>query len=244
MRFAASTLLHRRARVRRSRRGMSLTEVLVVIVIGVLLVALLAPPVSSILELEQRAAARDLSLLYGQLHDEAIMRNVTFRVAYDLRQGSYKVEVAESGVLIFDDPDARERWDDNERRRLERLDDEARAAYAAERQSFSALQTRFKSEFELPTGAVFGGIYTPQYGEMVDASDFDDTEPAIVYSYIFANGQAEHTVIHLVASDDPEDGYTVEIEPLSGAVRMRGEIVDWRDSHDFVPDAGPDLPSL
>lgn len=232
----------------RARRGMTLTEILVVIVIALLLVGLLAPPVASFMQLEQHKAAKELTLLYGQLHDEAVMRNVTFRVAYDLRQGTYQVEVAEGGVLIFDDADARERFEANEESRYRFMSDEdkatAQATMQAERKSFASVQARYKTQFELPAGAAFGGIYTPQYGEMVGPGDLDEDEPAVVYSYIFANGQAEHTVIHMVDADDPTEGFTIEVEPLSGTVHLRDELVDWRRSYDFVPSEGPDIPSL
>ena len=62
-----------------------------------------------------------------------------------------------------------------------------------------------------------------------------------IWTYIFPNGFTEHTVIWVVDADEPENGYTVEIEPLSGAIHLHGELVDWDDSYDFVPDEGPEL---
>jgi len=43
--------------------------------------------------------------------------------------------------------------------------------------------------------------------------------------------------------DDPEEGYTVEVEPLSGKVHVHGELIDFEDSFEWVPDEGPDLPT-
>ena len=79
-------------------------------------------------------------------------------------------------------------------------------------------------------------------GEFAD-DDFDDDEPAKVFSYVFPNGQAEHAVIWLVSDDEPDDGYTIEVEPLSGAVKLHNELIDFEDSFEFVPDEAPDVPA-
>ncbi len=227
----------------RRRRGMTLTEVMVVIVIGLVLMAALAPSVWGLVLLNQHQAAKELALLYEQLHDEAVMRNVTFRIEYDLRAGRYQVQVGEPGTLIFDDPRAREAWEEEQERRLRFMTPEEREALQRKRQRFSKLEARFKTAFELPDGTVFGGVYTPQYGEMVRPEDLDEEENSKVYSYIFPNGQSEHTVIWIHSEGDDSEGYTIEVEPLSGAVRLHDELIDWEDSYDFVPDEAPDLPS-
>lgn len=218
-------------------------EIAVVLVIAIALVALLAPSVASFFQLEQRRAAKELALLYGQLHDEAVMRNVTFRVAYDLRGRTYQVEVGEAGALIFDDPDARERYEDNELQRTSRMTEEELAEYQTKKKPFETLGARYRTRFELPRGTSFGGVYTPQYGRMVGPDDFGRDDSGVVFSYVFANGQAEHTVIWLVSDSDPSDGFSIEIEPLSGSVRLSSELVDWRNSHRYVPSDGPTLPS-
>lgn len=221
---------------------MTLTEVMVVIVIALVMMGVLAPSLMSFLLLDQHQAAKELSLLYEQLHDEAVMRNVTFRIEYDLQKNTYQVQVAESGVLIFDNPRAREEWEESEERRKRHMTDEELAAFERRRASFSKLEARFETEFELPGGTVFGGVYTPQYEEMVRPDDVDEDDPK-VYSYIFPNGQAEHAVVWLVSEGDDSDGYTIEVEPLSGAVKLHGTLIEWDESYDWVPDEAPDLPS-
>ena len=133
------------------------------------------------------------------------------------------------------------------------MTDDERKAWKAARKPFEKLQERIKEDFEIPGGIMIGGIYTPQYGEMIqptalggDLEDQLDDEGNVVgkqriWTYIFPNGFTEHTVIWVVDADEPENGYTVEIEPLSGAIHLHGELVDWDDSYDFVPDEGPEL---
>ncbi len=61
---------------------------MVVLAIAIVLMGVLIPSLASFFMLDQRQAAKDLTTLYQQLHDEAVMRNVTFRVAYNLRHSA------------------------------------------------------------------------------------------------------------------------------------------------------------
>jgi len=234
--------IHRIEAERSGRRGMTITEVMVVLVIAIILIGVMAPSLSSVFMLEQRQAAKNLAILYEQLHDEAVMRNVTFRIAYDLRNSEYQVQVGEPGALIFDNPRARAEYEADLERKLDLMSEEERAEYQSKRKPFEDLGARFRTKFDLPRNTVIGGVYTPQYGEMVMREDLDEDDSGVVFSYIFPNGQAEHAVVWLVDSRDSEDGFTIEIEPLSGSVHLSNELVDWDDSYDFVPDEGPDLP--
>jgi hypothetical protein len=40
-------------------------------------------------------AARQIAMTYAQLHDEAILRNRTYRIAYHLDEGYYEIESGE-----------------------------------------------------------------------------------------------------------------------------------------------------
>lgn len=219
-------------------------EVMVVLAIAIVLMGVLIPSLASFFMLDQRQAAKDLTTLYQQLHDEAVMRNVTFRVAYNLRENTYAVQVGDPRALIHTNADEREEFEALIKRRMDQMSEEERREFLAKRKVFSQLDARFKSNFTLPSGTVFGGVYTPQYEEMVKPSDLDEDDDGIVYSYIFANGQSERAIILLVTEGDEEDGFTIEVEPLSGAVRLHGEVIDWKDTQDFVPSEGPNLQSI
>lgn len=235
-------------------------EVMVVIAILLLIVAVMIPATTSVFQLRQRRAAKDLVYLYQQLHDEAVMRNVTFRVVYFIDEDAYKVEVGEPGALIFSDTEEMAEYKQRVTDRLKLMSEDELKEYKERRQPFESLGARFTERFELPAGTVFGGIYTPQYGEMI-SKDSDDRDGVLlgidvgeemshgkmeqrrVYSYVFGNGFTEHTVVWIVDEDDPTDGFTIEVEPMSGGVRLHGELIEWEDSYDFVPEEGPDLPS-
>jgi len=226
---------------------MTLVEVLVVLAILVALASLVVVSYSQIMRLEQREVAKTLALTYEALHDQAVLRNVTFRIAYHLDGNYYEVEVGDPKVLIFDDPEAREDYEDEIqdqlRRYTEREIEEGEADHLKE-EGFAALQERFAKRVDLPRGTRFAGVYTPQYEDMVEPSGADEEdpeEPLIVYSYIFANGFAEHTVVQIVERNDEDEGYSIEVEPLSGRVHLHPELIRWDDTYGWVPEEGPEL---
>jgi general secretion pathway protein H len=234
------------AQRRRRRRGMTLMELLISIAIMMLVTAVMAPTMSGVLMLEQRAAARKIAMMFEQLHDEAALRNRTFRVAFDLERHVYTVEAGEAGVTIYTDPEAREAYEEREEEFVESLEPEERAEYLEHTRFQRFDDGQFSKEFELPPNTRFKMVYTPQYEEPVvplepgEKRDEDD-EPRIAYSYMFASGFSEYTVVQLVDADDPEDGFTIVVDPLSGKVEFLTELIDQHDRFDFIPDEGPRL---
>jgi prepilin-type N-terminal cleavage/methylation domain-containing protein len=230
---------------RRARRGLSLVEVMVVIALLLVLFAVLVPSVRAIFGLEHRKAALRLTMLFQQLHDEAILRNVTFRVAFDLDSSKFDVEVGEGSAVVFDDPEAKAKFDEDIKRRLALMDERELAEYKSNQQPFEKLGAQFQTSFELPNGLHLGGVYTPQYGRMVMAGekrgDDEDEGPLVVYTYVFPSGISEHTVIWL-SDRDGRDGWTIEVEPLTGNVKMSGELLPWDQRVDWIPEEGPELP--
>ena len=231
---------------RGSRRGLSLIEVMVTIAIMVALIAVLAPTMRSVFEMDQRAAARKLAVLYERLHDEAVMRNMSFRVAYFLEEGRYVVESGEAGALIAASPEDREQFDEEMRNKLRNMNDKQRMAFLQSRkQPFESMGNQGKMEFRLPSGVQFGGVYTPQYGRLVRPGDDlggEKDEPLRVLSYVMNNGFIEHTLVQLVDLRG-FDGFTVEVEPLSGVVHMHPELIDVYDIREDIPENGPSLPN-
>lgn len=230
---------------RRSRRGLSIMEVMVVIAILLALVVVMVPAVNSVLQLQERKAAKQLVMLYQRLHDESVLRNRTFRLIYDLDANTVKVEVGLARAVIYTDSDQRERYEQELSRRLALMDDEERAAYERRRQPFEKLQANFKDTYEMPYGLEIGGVYTAQYGKMMTKDELPDGEGETrqIFSYVFPNGFTEHTVIWLTERADPESGWTIVVEPLSGNVHLHGELIEWEDTIEDIPDEGPGLPS-
>ena len=223
---------------------MTLIEVMVTVALLVVVAGILLFSMDRLFGLQQARAARQLGVTYELLHDQAILHNATFRIAYNLDESRYTIEVGDSNTLIYSDSDARERHEDELDRKLRMFTDEEQEEYEAGQGKFATLSSVFDSEVELPGDTRFARIYTPQYGEWVEL-DEDADGPTVVYSYIFPNGFAEPAVIQLARDgeeDDEDEGYTVWVESLSGRVHSEPGLVHWRDVEADVPSDGPELP--
>lgn len=238
----------------RARQGMTLIEILIVLAIMGMLLLVSVPAISSLLSLEQSGAAKELGLTYKYLRDEAALRNVTFRVAFNLDARTYKVEVGDASTVIFTTPEEREDYEEELAEQLgqgrssggEPEEDAADNACGGDGPGrFEGISDpAFETEKSLPNGSFFAWVWTPQYEEPVEPSDEELDDPAeakIVYSYIFPNGTAEYTLVRIAAIDDPEDGYTVEVEPMSGRVTVHGDVLSPEDAKTWDANDAPSL---
>jgi type II secretory pathway pseudopilin PulG len=223
---------------------MSLLEIMVSIAIMLVLVAIIGVGLRSVLGLDEYRAAQKLAVVYEKLQDEAVMRNRTYRIIYYLNQDKYVIEAGEPGALIAADPTARLEYEQQVKAKLDRMDPEEKQRWLRKnRQPFESLGEG-RMEVQLPSGMRFGGVYTPQYGELVEPTGEDDEDDVLrVESYVMSNGFVEHTLIQLVDIDNPSDGYTIEVQPLSGIVKLHAEVLEPDDRLDFVPQEGPNLPN-
>ena len=242
----------RRARCR-ARSGLTLIEIMVVMAVLGLLAAVGIPAMSGILDLQQQAAAKELAQTYTWLGDEAQLRNVTFRIAFNLDRGTWKIEVGDPDTLVFSDPDARQEYEAAQEDKMSRYTEREKIA-GEDGEEGSEFTNRFEgltddaftTQQTLPGGTRFAWIYTPQYGdEGLSPSDTPPDDPedeVIAYSYVFPDGTAEQTVIRIVDEDDPEDGYTIKVDPMTGTASLTTDVVDPAERDDNIPEEGPLLP--
>lgn len=237
------------ARRHHRRAGISLIEIVVVIAIMAVVLGIGVPSLAAIFDLQQRSAARELAMTYSFLVNEAAMRNVTFRIAYHLDENYYQIEVGDPETLVFTDPEARAQFEADKEERMHRFEQRSDEEAAADKQDaldqFQGLTAPgFQTKVQLPSNSIFAWVYTPQY----DAPQTPSEEPPenaedakVVYSYIFANGRAEYTSVRIVDMSDIEDGYTVEVEPLSGKVSVESDVTEIGSSLSWIPTDAPDI---
>ncbi len=94
------------------RSGMTLMEIMVAIAIGVTAIGIALPSFRGILGLERSAAAKELASTYRFLREEAGLRNVAFRIAFNLDASYWSVQVGDPGTLIFSSAEEREAFDE------------------------------------------------------------------------------------------------------------------------------------
>lgn len=239
--------------MRTRRQGLTLIEILVAMAILMVMVVVAVPSMQGLLDIQQRAAAKELAQTYTWLVDEAKLRNVSFRIAYNLDKNTWKVEVGDPDALVYSNPEEREEAEEAEKDKLSRYTKReleegiGDATDLRDQESkFSGLEDpMFTSGGALEGDAVFAYVYTPQYGEEgrrpSEDPPEDEEEESIAYTYIFPDGTAEHTVVRIVDREDPEDGWTVTVEPLTGKVRLTSDVVDPTDSLSWLPEEGPSL---
>jgi hypothetical protein len=212
------------------------------------------PAMSGLLDLKQRSAAKELAQTYTWLLDEAALRNVAFRMVYNLDRSTWTIEAGDPNTLVFTNPEKREEFDerleDDMSRYTQREVDEGEAEdVESQRGRFTGLaelDVPFTTSKPLPNGTRFAYVYTPQYEEgglepTKEGPPEDVEDDQIAYTYVFPDGTAEHTVVRIVDEEDNENGWTIEVLPVSGEIRLSTDLVDPSDSLDWVPDEGPEL---
>ena len=235
---------------------MTLIEIMVVMAVLAVIAAVAIPSLAGLLDLQQRGAAKELAQTMGWLSDEARLRNVTFRIAYNLDRSTWKVEVGDPGTLVFATPEAREEAEEALKDKMSAFTEREIAEGEAEDvlddedagpRKFEGLSDpAFTVQQELPGGCRFGFVYTPQYGKdglapSEDGPPDDPEDEVIAYSYIFPDGTAEHTVIRIVDEDDPDDGWTLEMDPLTGNVRLDSDVRDPTEAFAWLPEEAPEI---
>jgi len=238
-------------------------EMMVVIaLLGIVILAIL-PSFGSMMGLQRDVSVRKLASSYRFLHEEAALRNTSFRMAFNLDANSWAVEVGDPNTLIFHNQDDREEFESEIMSELSRYTDreieEGRASDVTDQinrfddvtemvlQSLSGdLETREgrTAAVYLPEGTEFLWVQTAQYRDPVTANSSppeEIEEESIAYSMIFPNGMMEPTLIRVVDSDDQDDGVTIMVEPLSGRVEIVEEELELEDWLDWLPDEGPEL---
>ena len=240
------------------RAGLTLIEIAVVMAVMALIAMVSVPAISGLLDLQQRAGAKEIADTYRWLIDEAQLRNVTFRIAFDLDAGSWLVEVGDPNTLVFATPEERQEFEEEQEDAMSRYTKREREEQAVELdENGDPMGSAYSDRFEglsdnafvtsqtLPGGTRFAWIYTPQYGEEgLEPSDKElgaDDEHVIAYTYIFPDGTAEHAVIRIVDEDEEDDGYTIEVNPMTGEVSLSTEVVDPSQSFDWIPTEAPGI---
>lgn len=234
----------RLAAARAARRGMTLVEIMVVVAILAMLSLVAIPSLQAIFDVQQRGAVRDLASTYEFLQAEAALRNVCFRVAYNLDANTYQVELGSPDATVWGDSEKMKEYEADRERGFGRFkkNDEA----GAPKSDFKKFEIDgIDTEVQLPEGTVFKWVYTPVYETPQTPTEEkdrdDDAGPRMVYSHIFPNGFVEYTAIRVVDEDDMEDGFTLTVQPMSGDVSIDPEEIDPVEAMDWIPDEGPTI---
>ena len=48
-------------------------------------------------------------------------------------------------------------------------------------------------------------------------------------------------MVRIVSDEDPDDGWTIEVLPISGDIRMSEDLIDPQESLAWIPEDGPEI---
>jgi general secretion pathway protein H len=188
---------------RRTARGFTLVELLVVVSVIALLAGLAAPAVGSLTGANARKAAGELAGAIRFTFDTAALRHRTCRIALDLAARSWWGECAEGAVGMArgeeDDEELARRFSDEKSAELRRL---------LAKTEFGAFEDRLVEKRELPGEAGFGEVHV---------EGRRGAQEGTVYLYFFPGGRAQRAYVPVV---DGDTLYTVVVEPFTGRSRV------------------------
>ena len=185
------------------------------IIVGILLMSLVMGVVAA--ELRQSAQLEDSGhsiVAAGRaLFDEAAVKHMTLRLAYDLDENGWWIEAYEGTFQLAGE--ARDISDvEREEEEKERVKEDLKQRYGSEpppeampAQEFAPVSLGFIEPQALPPGIVFFEIDTPQLKEPIKKGKG--------YTHYLPGGFAEPTIV--ILHDERDDEYlTLAVQPLTG----------------------------
>lgn len=204
---------------REGRRGLTLIEVVIGLTIAALLAAVSVMGVGAITDAELKSTAVMISGAMKQSYDRAIMQQRTQRLVIDIDKSLWWVEYSATPFALSRErltgekgassegpaeaEDSRSRFDE-EKTEVEALLEGGSASFVADADIDAGKPTR------LPGEIVFKKVWTGHQEEAFTSGT--------AYVHFFKSGQAEAALIEL--GEDSEEVITLEVQPLSGRVKM------------------------
>ena len=223
------------------QRGMTMMEVMIVLVIIGLVMGISIPSYNSLTHMRLRESATKLSGTIRYLYHQATLKGLCMRLIFDLHENTYKVEASTDGNCLIDSvrEDARQAKKREEDEKKKKMEEERRgpaktqtgsmqASFWGEEQPislevkkavFAAYNGSILKERKLPEGVSFESIYIDHQKE----SYAKDRGPRYTSFHCFPLGRCQRAVIFL--QDSSKEVFSLEVQPLTGRVTVhRGKI--------------------
>lgn len=201
------------------QRGLTLIEILVVLLIVAGLMAMVIPSVQSVTGMRVRKEAGHLGGAISYLYNHAAVTGRTCRLVFSMGEEDGDAWTAE----CTEDPprlDAEtlqvrrgavyRRDDDDDWFRRSGRDEDGFEERLKEQARWSQFASRTLQPTQLPSGIQIGGVWTPRVADLVSDGDAN--------LYFFPTGETQRAIIYIVDSWD--NAYTLDVQPLTGRVSI------------------------
>ena len=178
----------------RLSRGLTLIEIIVVMAIIAIFTVIALPRFQNKLSLHIKKQARMLSGTIRFLYTQAAIKNVTYRLHYDLKNQTYSVEKSSDAVRLTSTDESKTRWNEEKKTGPKFTED----------------KELLKKPVQLQKRIKFKDIKTELSKDPITEGD--------AYTHFFPSGYVEQTRIRL--ESEAGDVYTIEVQPLTGLAKV------------------------
>jgi general secretion pathway protein H len=202
-----TTLRWNNGRTKKFSRGFTLIEIMVVLAIISMVIALGLPAINRVTYQRLNSTTRQFTGLIRTIRNDAILLNNIYRLAIDLDQKTYWVEMQRELKMLNETPE-----DQVQSRKSKKSDPPP---------SNFILATKFtKKPVLMPSGIVFDGVLKEREGLITQG---------VAYIHFFPNGFNDQAVLYLNKEGASSFGYSLVIRPTLGRVELYREQISTFD---------------
>lgn len=195
--------------------GLTLIELMVAMAIIATIFVVSASGLRQLTSADLKNSASQMASILRYLSNKAVTEHIYLRVVYDLDAQSYWVEESREKFLIVKEETTPK---PEKTQKKEKEKEEKKEEKEETKEDFAVSESKLLKKKTLPNEVRFKDVYA-DYLE-------GKRESGQVHTYFFPDGYATGTIIHLHNKDDEEDLFSIELQSLSGKVRISREYVE------------------
>ncbi|MCB9638042.1 MAG: prepilin-type N-terminal cleavage/methylation domain-containing protein [Myxococcales bacterium] len=237
---------HPNDRMLRTMYGMTLMEVMIVLVVIGLIMGVSIPSYNSLTHMRLRESSTKLAGTIRYLHNQATLKGLCMRLVFDLHKDTYRVEASTDGECLVDSEQvtarqAKKKEEDAEKKRKEEEEkrksgttpnvsqsfwgEEPPISLEVKKATFSQYNSKLLKARKLPQDISFESVYVSHQKEPYSKKQ----GPRYAYIHCFPLGFCERAVIFL--QDTSKTIFSLEVKPLTGRVAVHNGKIDLRDAY-------------
>ncbi len=209
--------------MRTSRRGFTLIELMVVMVVAATVTAVVAIGVGNIRGASVQAEAGKLAVAVRYLYNLSVLNGKVYRLTMDLESGTWwgEEQASRDPCKSFELAAEGEEADapkDKAKGSGPGSPDTGEDGTDHAQGNFGGTKSRLLKKRKLDKGIIFSGVMTSHQNELATSGQ--------AHIHFFPNGTAERALVYVRVKDDEDDEMTLEVLPLQGSARIHLDRMD------------------